>query len=364
MAEEPKLNETLFRFDAYDVLGYLVPGATVAYGVYLYGMLFSTMDVRHLETFVPDVIDSLEDWPRLVALVFFGTFLVYLIGHVTALVSSSLFDKLVVERTLGYPFERLFCRVYDDKEIARLWYARRSKLFYKAILVVLVALAITCFTEHNIARKVLTYSFAVLVGVKLIFTALSLKDMRDPSFLRPEHTWQRRWAGHLWIVFRYPLLVLYGVYDLALLTVLSFLFRMQKPFSLRFQRAFQERFETVFEIPLEEAGTNIYWLCYIYLCQNDRDSARIVQHWLNLYAFARNLCAAFLVLCIYGLVVAEITTVDAKLSTAWVATTGLIAFLFFLRYYYIYYNYYSKYIFRAFLVFRPRLVAPSITRVS
>ncbi len=297
---------------------------------------------------------ELDPWPRFVALSFLTVFLFYVIGHTIALLAYALIDKLLVERTFGHPFHRLFNNIFHREEPS-LWYARRSRLFYKSLVATIAASIILGVNGLYRTSLVCVVLFFIVVLSKLLFTCLSLTDIHNPYSLRKEDDKWRCCAENLWKISKFPLIPLYLAFDSPVAIVLSFLFRMHKPFVSKFQKEFSREFKDAFGISVIEAGTNTYWLTFAYLNQSDPDSSKLIQHWLNIYIFARNLTMAFFALFAYGIVVSRLNEPTSRLHYLWTLSTLVLCLLFFLRYYSLYYNDYSKYVFRAFYSYRCQL---------
>lgn len=336
--------KSLWRFDAYDIFGYLIPGATTLVGVYVHGRMFG-VDVVFDKT--KEVFPDLGGlaWHESLIWILLFTMLAYITGHLVASISSLVMDKWVVERIYGFPYQRLFKNYIGVSS-----YERQKRCFYKGMMGLmlgfLIYLAVRSFDRISLYVLI---GLGVVVLIKVGFTVLNQRDIRTPYAHRGEESRQYRFAAWCWkYVIRWWLMPLAYVFDLVCYSLLSF-WRLQKPFYPEVQAKFVEKFEEKFGVNPEEAGTDVFWLTYCYLCQNKPACTRLIQHWLNLYGFGRNLAVAFFLLFIYGVIMKNFYTGDPYDYLTWCLLTGIGAVLFGLRYYYIYYNYFSKFVFRAFV---------------
>ena len=221
--------------------------------------------------------------------------------------------------------------------------------FYKSIIF-LFALPMSYISVKGMYDLKILFIFApclFLLVSKIIMSALYLKQIDNPYKFRSANDRHRQIADFLWkYFFRRPLCFMANYcFDLFSKGVLS-AFKMYKPFTEDFQKMFIEKFERIFKINPLEIDTEIHWLTRSYLCQNSPTSNELIERWLTLYSFARNLAGAFMLLFFYNIVLNE---KDNPNFIYWnlFTITGFMIFL--LRYYHLYYNYYSKYIFRAFV---------------
>jgi len=332
MSAESTQDGSLPRFDAYDVFGYLIPGVVLSSGIYIHLQGSGMKETIH-EVFgtLPASGLDFSKWPPLVAITGFLAFALYVVGHVVAAFGAALLDKLVVERTQGFPYEQLFNKLQD-------WvtpYERGKRSLYK----VTFSIGIGCLVWMA-ARGPTRVSVMISAGSVLFFLFVPLELYRKawgggkPS-VPPERL---LWYLHVpAIPFDLFLRVFVGV------------FMRRKSFRNETQKKFAELFKQTFNVDPCHVATDVFWLTYAYLCQNQRSTAALLQHWLRLYAFARNLAAAFLLLYVYGLCTHRYVKNHEFNHTVWYLATGLPFLLFGARFYHIYYNYYSKFTFRAFI---------------
>ena len=207
-------------------------------------------------------------------------------------------DKLVVERIFGLPYQRLFhLHLGPDK------YEKQKRLFYKLILAVgLIDLVwFAAAGPRSWVVWILSGIFVILIILKLGYTLLHQPDIRNNFEVRPPDHPQRKFAKWGWkYIIKWWLRPLAWLFFDSWAKCLLALFKMCKPFYPEVQSSFMKKFRRKFNIEPEDAGTDLYWLTYSYLCQNNVKCANLTKQWLNLYGFSRNLAICFFMLFIYS----------------------------------------------------------------
>ena len=337
-------------FSLYDTFGYFIPGATLVVGFYIFLEIIKYNEELKTKEYFSAISKS---WPIIFGGIPILVLFIYVLGHFVASISVVIVDKLLMERTFGYPFQRLFNDILDWKKSDALRYLHRNQQFYKSIIMSLISVA---FFWHM--KMLLWFSCLVCIAIfliisKLLFSSLSLKDWRNPDSLRERNHICYRIADGMWrMCYRIILIPFYFPFN-TVLYILLYFFRMCKPFEKEFQNKFSTIFTNTFKLTIEEAGTNVYWLTYSYLQQNDKNNVLLIQNWLNMYGFSRNLSIVFLILFLCGLYPERFfENADSAMLNEWRICTGVSMVVFWLRYYYLYYKYYSKYVFRAFFTQR------------
>lgn len=342
--------EKIFTFDAYDTLGYLVPGLTTIIGIYLHCGFFGIKGpINELKAILPQwIVEGDFKWHESLIAITIILYVGYMIGHLVATLSSIIMDKLVVERIFGYPFERLFKGFLEPrpKDIEK-----NKRKFYRVALALFLAelIWIAAIGPYNRVSLCLVIAIAIFLLLKLGYTYLNQKDVRDSYDLRDVNDKQRKIAEWCWkyLVKWWLLKFSYVIFNSWAYFLLSLL-RMRKPFNEEFRRKFVIKFEQVFDLKAKDVGTDVYWLTYSYLCQRRPACTKLLHKWLSQYGFARNLAISFFLLFVYGITMNAIYHPEGP-YLAWCIVTGVTAVLFGLRYFYLYYNYYSKFVFRAFM---------------
>ena len=379
--------KSFFQFNPYDIMGYFIPGA-----VFLIGIVFHTVwfqietpyaflhhalpgltinekvdmhkegtnqnDKKLLDETLKKLLIDNENRSLYYYLlpIFLFSLAAYLCGHIIASFSAAFIDKLWMERVFGYPYERLF------KGIAHISFLeRRKRLFYRGATAffVIAVLYLAISSPFKLIELCWFIPFLLVLTIKIVlFNVLMQKDIQDPYDIRGTCYRQRRFVDWIWLHVKKPYDWLNIFFNLlfvhAIIKGLLSAFRMLKPFHPKFRELFAKKFNTKFglDIDKDEIDTDVFWLTYSYVINNSPASARLLQQWLRLYAFARNLSMTFIMLLFYGMIINNVNNICHKENSSyllWCFITALFAVLFGLRYYYLYYNYFSKYVFRTFL---------------
>ncbi|MCK5226140.1 MAG: hypothetical protein KAQ89_05435 [Planctomycetes bacterium] len=339
------IQNKVLKFDNYDIFGFIIPGVVLAIGFFLHTKMFETNEFNvKLVNFFSSIKPASTNMYNFTSLSLVGLCCLYILGHIAALWSSALIDKLLVARTKGYPFRRLF-----NETIPALWYPRRMAQFYKSIIF-LFALPMSYISIKGVHDLRILFLFApciLLLVSKIIMSALYLRQIDNPYKFRTTDDWHRKIADFLWKYFFKKSLHILANYcfDLFSKGALS-AFKMYKPYTKDFQNMFIKKFKQTFKINPCEIDTEIYWLTRSYLCQNSPKDNELIERWLTLYSFARNLAGVFMLLFFYNIVLNE---KDNPNFIYWNLSTMTGFMIFLMRYYHLYYDYYSKYLFRAFV---------------
>ena len=341
------------NFSIYDTFGYIIPGAFFLIGIALFLEIIGFNATINLKQYF-DIINN--SWPAFFSTVPILFLIIYVLGHFIASISAVLIDKFLIERMFGYPFQRLFNKILDYEKSDVLMYFRKSQLIYRSLIVIAVSAITFNIMNMQSISNVFWFLFFLLLISKFFFSWFTLSELHDP-YSAGQNLKDDKYAQYLWDYFlRWVTLPFYVIFNTIAYGTLSLLFRMCKPFEKEVQEHFSKLFEETFGLSLEKAGTNVYWFTYSYLQQKDEKNTLLIQNWLNLYGFSRNLCIVFLMLFILGLYPEIIfNNADKSLLNKWCFVTGICTIIFGLRYYYLYYNYYSKYIFRAFLTLKTNM---------
>lgn len=342
---DKEVQKKLFEFGEHNIFGFIVPGAVLVTGICLHIKIFNKNAFNEgLSKFFSFIKFDEANWPSFISISIACLFCFYILGHVIALFSSALIDKLLVERTKGYPFQRLF-----NKTIPITWYAYRMKRFYKATILLFMPF-IVCISLKGIGDLRVFWLLlpcSVMLGLKIFMSILSLRQIDDPYSFRDPNCLHRKIGDFLWIkVFWWLLLPFIWGFDFFSKTTLATL-RLYKPFTEDFQRQFIEKFNRLFKLDPKKVDTEVHWLTYAYICKNSPESIVSLTRWLILYGFARNLSAVFIILFFYNIIFNDN---NSPAFVLWNLLTYVGFLVFLLRYYYIYYSYYSKYLFRAFII--------------
>ncbi|MDI6451712.1 hypothetical protein [Anaerobaca lacustris] len=336
MDESGATGKGIIKFDGYDVFGYLIPGTVLTAGIYVHMQLSSeaphTTIASALLSPVSANLGSIAYAIVMTTSLLFG---LYIAGHLVALFGAAILDKLVVERTQGFPYEQLFDTL-NATWVTKYEQGRRDiyKLVFSIMIAALLWMGHAGPTVPNISIPFITIVLVLLGKAKYNRSndrRWRLTDADPPDWL-------------LAVLRKLALPFDQGMY------LFVGMFMRRKKFRRKAQEQFGKAFYSTFDLKPEDVATDTFWLCYAYLCEHHPSVSKLIQGWLRLYGFARNLSVAFLLLYVYGLVRHTSVTNPDFSYTAWYSITGVLCLLFGARFYYIYYNYYSKFTFRAFIV--------------
>ncbi len=344
MSNDKNSYQSLLKFDAYDVFGYIVPGSVVLGGMYIHLQYSEVGGGNIVNDFLSTLSLDINKWYHFLGLSTFVLFIVYIAGHLVALFASGILEKLLVERTAGFPYEQLFKSKYEVSS-----YEEYKRKIYKVIfsISIFVLIWIACRGLSRTNAIVFGSILIASIGVKLLYTTIIRpQEVIDGLVKETTHSPPREVKFSLPI--RGLLLLCSLPFNIAVWILLC-IFMRRKRFRVETQNKFEELFTEVFDVNLKVIETDVFWLCYSYLCQNEPASAKLIQHLLQLCAFCRNLSMAFLILFIYGALMSGLVKSQTFNHLMWYLLTGLAAMLFAARFYYIYYNYYSKLTFRSFI---------------
>lgn len=146
-------------------------------------------------------------------------------------------------------------------------------------------------------------------------------------------------------------------YDKFIAIPLSGWISSRKSFESNFTKLYDKYFEEKFQLKREDANTDNFWFCYLYICSKNPVFANLIENWLRLYSFSRNLSMSFFVsflYCFIWLVIHKAGIVfSIEINVFYLYLIPFVYFILFaimvFRYYYLYAHYYSRFIFRAFV---------------
>ncbi|UCZ55621.1 hypothetical protein LGV61_07735 [Desulfurispirillum indicum] len=129
------------QVDMYDVFGYLVPGMILLLAVALVFQIIHDVKFISVFIFIKDLSLGLY-----VTLTVFFLLLSYIIGHIIATLSEFIFDRIFVEKILGYPYKNiLFGR--KDYSIYSEWRSNKKLVvtgsFYRILVMAIFLIGIS-----------------------------------------------------------------------------------------------------------------------------------------------------------------------------------------------------------------------------
>jgi hypothetical protein len=358
MSSNSFAKQSTAHLSAYDILGYLVPGAACLLFIFLFEYW-----ARHihdigilngeLHTPVNSIVKlfdiSLTNSSWVLGAVFLAVVMAsaYVVGHLVATLSALIVDRTLVAKGHGYPHV-LLLGVDSETETSFSNDFYRGFLFNINIYLLFRYLVIArLFTVPYICLVVAEWSMMVSFLVKL---ALSIKPGNKNIYnYCVEIRGFKRSIDWLFKVYAIP-------YNTTAFYLEKFL-NSNRGFSTEFQNKYKTAFRSVFQMDAKSAGSNNYWLSFLYVREHDEAMTEMANNWLRLYSFARNLSTALFLAFFYQLcwvyfqkwitINSSVYQVRVLLVLPLLPLAGSLLML--IRYRYLYYDYFSKFIFRAFV---------------
>lgn len=348
MSNHLEIGKNKIPITGYDLLGYLIPGSFLIALIFLFEYI-ANRQYKELGIITPvyDGICLLFNYKTksflAIALLLLAIYIaIYMIGHIVASVSSILADHLLVAKGHGYPYESLL-GLKDPKNPNQ---ATTHGFYLGSFFWINIYIALKFFSfsrgSSNLFYIPKTVAFFVIISltIKLIYHQRLIKP--DAFIASPIGKSIAYFLGKI-----YP-----GPY-LLLQNLFIKMFNSRTSFEEDFIARYQEKFLRRFNLDYKNAGTNNFWLSYIYVITNCPESAPLITNWLHLYAFARNVSISFYLVLFYMIVDFKIQRPiflsKSSNETYLLALLFLgLGVLFLSRYIYLYFSYFSKFTFRAF----------------
>jgi hypothetical protein len=374
-------------FSISDIFAYIIPGATLMSAITLFehrlhGLGNADMHMPVWRTF-SDFVSAVTSSDDSVLSLSFVTALVvsaYVVGHVTSSVSSFFIDRILVFKGHGYPYRYLL----NLHTLRRDRPGSSHSLFYRGTFFWLNFLLVSVFwfsiSDSWVAFKILT----LVTGWLLVFSSIKFAQHNVPSrrgtLIR--RFWTRVHKGlricqtkfrdlrrrskpaMLKEMFRVlarhsKLKTVYRLHAMpynALATSFTKFTNSQDMLEEEIRLAYKRIFSQVFRMSPNALSSSNYWLVLSDVISSSNEFRTLLNNWLRLYEFSRNLGTAFYLAFVYCLVsvwwqrewIRHVYPFDDVLVLAPLGLL-LVSFVMFGRYYYLYVCYYSKFTFRAFV---------------
>ncbi len=356
-SEQTYLSRMGLPLTPYDLLGYLIPGASFLIIIFLYeswGAGISSKFHTPLKTALHMCMGGESDKFGFTALFLLSMVtMAYVIAHVISSVSSFVIDQVLVAKGYGYPYQVLL-NIKDDDSCP---HNTGSGAFYRG-LIFWVNLALLFYYSSLFSSYYFpdTTASTIFVNVGHIITAffviasilkivLSSRQFAGKAGTEP-CSWYCRFLKN---AFALP-------YDLLARFLARYL-NTRTPFEETFIKLYKVHFKNTFQVEADASSTNNHWFPYMHVRSSSAIFGQLVDNWLRLYSFARNLSAAFYIAFIYVLISLwsqkDILTIGneyhAKVALWLPLLYWSVAIIMLLRYYYLYARYYTKFIFRSFV---------------
>ncbi len=346
-------------FTAYDIFGYLAPGATLLLTIGLIeAFLRRTAGIAHtplrssFELLRPT--DSSKQLLETTVITLALVAASYILGHIVASLSSLFLDRILVYKGYGYPYANLL-QMQGELTGIQSWsgYFYRGAFFWLNFYLVarfLASVGALLFIESvtMICRLAAMGSGLLLISFIIAKVVVSSKQSTsEPQFHASIVTAFRRFAA----LYDGPANTLAGVLN------------TRRAFDATFRETYRRSFEKQFGIEADSAGTNNFWFTYCHVLSSSGKYGSMLSNWLSSYSFARNLSTAFycgFIYCFLTLVIQveqfeHASLYERKIIVAVPLVVLALACVLLIRYYYVYTCYFTKFVIRAFVLLDPQM---------
>lgn len=318
-------------FDGYDFFGYMLPG-----------FVFLSLLAVCLPYYLGDdfwqyytLITQLRTDLYLTSVVFF-LITAYVLGHVVASVSAILYDRIIVQKIFGYPYNRI---IFPGE-----WSENYRKTCFYRVQVSLLYLALAFYIARGFFYR--EFDVGVWKWIGAAFLVLTLLRWIEDGWGHSGYCA----PAYKGVSAAFTKVLYVGALPFRLVeSLFRHLFGLDTPISEAGRERFLTAFKTTFKTSEPRTFDNdVYWLTYIYCCRRSPLAAQMMYRWLVLYGLMRNLAGAFLMSSLAFAIVHRYSPGNAYVSIgAWLCL--ILSVIACVRYYYLYYNYFSKFVFRCFI---------------
>lgn len=342
-------------FNLYDFFGYIFPGAYT--GLML--LLISSKSNSRLGFLIETANDAVYRSDSVLASVVSATLLLiiaYSLGHIVATISHIAIDRLLVSGILGYPLERYLGSQVESPAAS----AKRSTSVYIFIVLLLmligpvllyhfgdkISLNTRCREELYMMCNPNYYRGLGWILLGLLMLKAGRAFLASPPYRQaPATKLENSWGKWFLILYAMP-----GKWILApcIYTLETFL-GTERQIAPDLMKAFREKFKKRFDLGVQNLGTEVYWLTYFHLNRREASSVSMLNNWLHIYSFSRNMAAACFALLLYILYrLHTMRSGDYELLLVTYVFNFYLMMFFVFRYWMIYTTYYTKSIIRIF----------------
>jgi hypothetical protein len=341
----------------YDIFGYITPGGTLLFSIYLYEICVRSMFPENqfpqnihtpiwttLRLLLPHRTDLAISTLFIAAVI--GSF--YICGHIIAAGSSFLIDRVFVSKGYGYPYESLLNlanqsnrRLPNDEPFYR------GIFFWTNILLLLFYLYVSLLVMQIF--KTMPFVIAIPIWIIIANIILSiLAKILGNSKNENNKKIKDIANGYLSLAAK--------PYNILANELSQFIYSRQA-FEEGFISKYKALFGELFGLDPVSSQTNNFWLPYIFIKEKSRQLAAMADNWLSLYSFARNLAFSFFLFFMYGMVWLlyyykdmDTIVIDKVLVIIFFPIVGFLLYAVLLtRYYSLYVSYFTKFVYRAFV---------------
>ncbi|MBI5806003.1 hypothetical protein HZA73_08150 [candidate division TA06 bacterium] len=331
-------------FSFYDFFGYLFPGilfATSALILFKWSFINSSV--------IDTIWNVCENKSFVIGLVLItmSLVLIYIVGHIIAIISSIFYGSILISSILGYPYKH----VLNIKETDGKQYSRSTHLcsifFFNLWLISPILFSASVF-------KIITYAFllviTILFFIRFIVTVFDEINKRE-EFVK--FTNKKIIKSIINFSLYYPIYYLAYVLRIGI-SMIRKLIAIDVPFPKEFIDNYETYFEEKFNIDYRKAGSENYWLTNFQVSNKCPENSLSIRTWLHIYGFLRNISSASYFVCFLLAVlfyfIGNNDVVKIDIFKWQLGLTYVIAIVLGLGYWKIFHTYYTKGIIRSFYV--------------
>jgi hypothetical protein len=339
-------------FSSYDVFGFLIPGASLFAGSYLFEHA-----LRRVSLSFDTPLWTMVHWPGplekptvvVVSCAVMFVLAAFVAGHVITTISKHFIESLLVSKGYGWPYEFLL-KLAPPKKRNEYWLAFHRGLFFWLVVYLTlryVALFLWHWRPLNVAATIAGWLIVVVVLWKVVARSFRLdlvkvveKSTVGRGVLRVVMLWL--WARP---------------YD-AIAKMLGDYLGTREPFNRAFRERYLLEFKAATGLDARGAGTGNFWLTRFYVAQHSPRLDGTLNSWYQRIGYARNLAVAFFGIFLYAFVSltsqrALVQRVAVHDDFLWMPLVSLLLGLcMIVRYYYLFVVLFTKGVFRSFILLR------------
>ena len=259
------------KVDAYDFFGYLLPGLLLAAVVLVSHVIaFNSDGLRRVIIFSLEKIESFGV-SHYITLILLLVCVSYVFGHFVSSLSSFLFEKFMVNKILGYPYESLILDEPPIKSHESLGYKLVVIFFYCSVLLFVWSPKSLYFDIFGTCVQFMypcLYLFGFGILVSIVFNFFATKGYKFAIRIS-------------------------SCIDLIIVFVVKFIGSKSLP--VETIKEFKSKYKRIFNIDIEKSlDSDVFWSTYWYVTSKNAYFRAKIDKWMVLYSFMRNLACSCL----------------------------------------------------------------------
>jgi len=338
-------------FNLYDFYGYIIPGVLLLAGSFLI-MAHFIKDIESVYIFATNYLNSLKFTPAIIFFIILIS-IIYFVGHINAMISHLIFDRILVKRILGYPIYDLLNIDNNLRDFSRATNYYLLTLINLLIFVPILKLWFPSIIKLDILIRVLIFLFVLLFTLRTIILFLEKYFFEEVkvAHINDALNFEKSLKIVHWLYCSF-----YYLIEKTIIRVAKEFISNDTPLDQTIIDKFANKIKTDFSLDYKAIGTDNYWLPVIKIANNNEIILKYIMNWLNLYSFLKNLSMVGFLLCLESGIFITLNSYNHNFNSEpiWESIIfGLLyigSLLLLLRYWVIYRNYYTKYIIRAYTV--------------